>query len=155
MREVRLIIRPPLALRIYMVLFGALWCGLVGVVLVGTLVDGPSGFALIPLLMLGGGGFIISSNLRMRVVAAGAELRVRNFLEEQRFERATILRFVEHTPGGLPAPFGGMVAVLLDGGRLVDLRATMSGPFGRARRAANLSRLQRWLEDAAPPVARQ
>lgn len=82
-------------MRIYVIVFGIVWFGILGVALVGGLRHQPSGTVLIPLLMLAFGAVLISSNLRMSAIAESNELRVRNFVSEQRYDRSAISRFVE------------------------------------------------------------
>jgi hypothetical protein len=145
MPDARVVIRPAAAIRTYMIVFACVWFGLLGAMTIGILVAEPWPAVLFPIGMLVFGGFIISSNLRMRVVAEGDELRVRNFVREERIPRASITRFVDHAPGGMPSRLGGVIAVLLDDGRLIDLRATGGGPFARGRRTDHRQRLDRWL----------
>jgi hypothetical protein len=123
-----LVIRPAFAVRAYIVAFGMVWLGLVGSMMVATVVQGPSVASLIPAGMFAFGSVIIASNLRMRVVGDLNELRVVNGLSEQRYPRSAIQAFVEHQMGGVPSRFGGGVAMLLNDGRLIDLRATFGAP---------------------------
>ena len=142
----RIVLRPPLPARVFTSLFAVVWLGLLGVGFVSGLRSGTSGFILVPLLMMVYGGIIISSNLRMHAIAESDEIRVVNFIRERRFCRSSVVRFVDHTRGGMPMALGGMIAMLLDDGRMVDLRATRHGPFGRSCRDHDLKHLQVWLE---------
>ena len=92
---------------------------------------------------------LIGSNLTLRVVGDGDVLRVRNLYREVRNDRREIDSFVMHSPGGLPPALGQGVAALLADGRLIDMRATVTGPFGAARRARHRERLQAWLRPVA------
>ena len=140
-----LVIRPAFALRAYMVAFGTVWLGIVGSMMVLTVVQGPSLALLFLAGMFGFGAVIISSNLRMRVVGDLHELRVVNWVSEQRYPRSDIQDFVEHQVGGLPSSWGGGVAMLLDNGQLIDLRATAGGPFSGSNRDRHLETLRQWL----------
>ena len=140
-----LVIRPALVLRAYIVAFGMIWLGLVGSMMVATVVKGPSVATLFLAGMFAFGAIITSSNLRMRVVGDLNDLRVVNGVSEQRYPRSAIQAFVEHQMGGLSSRFGGGVAMLLNDGRLIDLRATFGGPFSRSNRDRHLETLQQWL----------
>ncbi|MEM9514444.1 MAG: hypothetical protein AAGA42_06260 [Actinomycetota bacterium] len=138
-------IRPSLPVRIYLVVFGLFWCGLVGAMLAASVANGPGVPTVLLTLMLIVGVVVTTANLRARVVAGPTELRVVNFAAEQRYPRSSIDRFIEHTPGALPRSLGGVTMALLRDGRSIELRATMRGPFGTNQRQRNLEALQRWL----------
>jgi hypothetical protein len=140
-----LVIRPAFVVRAYTVAFGMVWLGLVGSMIVVTVVQGPSVASLFLAGMFAFGSLIIASNLRMRVVGDLSELRVVNGLSEQRYPRSAIQAFVEHQVGGLSSRLGGGVAMMLNDGRLIDLRATAGGPFSRSTRDRHLATLQQWL----------
>ncbi len=145
MADALLVIRPALVGRVYSLVFGVIWVGLLGFGVVHNIASG-EGVALIPMLpMLLIGCVIVSINVRMRVVVTAQELRVRNFVIESRFARGEIDRFVLHTPGGMSSAFGGVIAMLLISGRMIDLRATARGPFGKARTDLYLAQLEAWL----------
>ncbi len=112
----RIVIRPPIATRIYMVAFGIVWCGLAGFVAVGSLLSKPSPAVVIPMLMFIAGALIFASNFRLRIVAEPHVICVRNFLREQRYPRSDVDRFVDHAPSGLPAALGGGIGMLLKRG---------------------------------------
>lgn len=131
--------------RVWTAVFGTLWCGGIGFGVVKSIIDGPSGLSVMLLGMLAFGSAIISVNLRMRVVADGDGLHVRNFFREQHHPAASITQIVEHTANGMPSALGGRLAVMLTNGRLLDLNATTSGPFGGARRERQRQQLQDWL----------
>ncbi|MFN8022874.1 MAG: PH domain-containing protein [Acidimicrobiales bacterium] len=149
-----IVIRPPLVSRVYVSLFGVLWLAIAVFTLVSALDHGTLPGAAISLGLLAAGGFVILSNITLRVVADGDELRVRNLFRDERYARSQIERFVEHHTPAMPKSMGGMIAVVLRDGRLVDMRATSRGPLGRAQRDEALRRLRAWLEAGSlPPLS--
>ena len=132
-------------IRVFSVVFGLFWFGFLAVAFVRNISDGSVATAVGLLAMMAFGGLNLFANMRVRVIADHNGLHVLNVFREQRFDRADIAAFMDHTPGGLPSAFGGLIAVRLNSERLIDLRATTRGPFGQARLRQDLTRLQDWL----------
>ena len=137
-------LRPSLLLRIYTIAFGIVWCGFLAFAFVAVVKNRDYLPAIFIVGLFAFGAFFSSSQACMRVVADGDELRVRNYVTENRFHRSEIDRFIECSLSGMPSAFGGEIAMLLTDDRLIGLRATQSGPLRNSRRAKILQRLRGW-----------
>lgn len=147
----KFVIRAPTWQLVNTLISGSLMCAFLGVVSVRTIAHGPGRGTVISFALLAVIAGTMLWSVRIRVVADTDELRVRNFVIEQRHHRRTIECFVECSPAVLPLAFGGSVAILLTNGRMIELRVTRSGPMGRRRRDEQLARLGTWLGSGAGP----
>ena len=143
-------IRPPLAGRVFAIAFGVFWLSFPVRGIVSAITEGDGGFLAFLVPFTAFGVFVIGSNLRMRVRADANGLRFRNFWRQETYAASDIAAFMVHSPNGRSSGFGGMVAVVLHSGRIIDLRATSTGRFGSAKREVHLRRLQHWLESVTP-----
>lgn len=138
-------IRQPVALRIYVVGFGTVWCAmLVSFAVAGR---GQGAVSVVPLLMLGFGATLMYRMLRVGVVADESGLLVRNSFRTKRFSWSEVEDF---RVGGaaMGMPFGKVVHVLLRNGEVLTLDVTMR-PWlfarGRARLDEYVQALRSWL----------
>ncbi len=138
----RLEIRLPYGFRIYILIFGIVWCGFV----VSALFTADSGVVLIPLLMLVFGGTLIFRMANLAVIADDSGLRVRNYFRTKQFTWSEVEDFRIGSPAMMP--YGKAVHALLRDGEMIALDATM-GPwfFGRSRAKLEgyVSDLRSWL----------
>ena len=74
-------IRLPYGFRIYIVIFGVVWCGFV----VSAVFTVDSAAVVIPLLMLAFGGTLVFRMASLAVFADDSGLRVRNYFRTKRF----------------------------------------------------------------------
>ncbi len=138
-------IRLPLAVRIYVVLFTVVWCGLLASVVVRLFSRG-SPTALIGLAMLALGAFLGYRLCRLGVHAEQDLLVVRNNLRTLRLTRTDIAGCRKGgTRGGFPG--SQAVQLLLHDQALVPLDVTAAPlplPWSRARLQQQLEQLQAW-----------
>jgi len=138
----RLEIRLPYGFRIYIVVFGLVWCGFV----VSALVTAESGVVVIPLLMLVFGGTLMFRMANLAVIADDSGLRVRNSFRTRRFTWDEVEDFRIGSPAMMP--YGKAVHALLHDGQMIPLDATM-GPWffsrSRAKLEGYVSDLRWWL----------
>jgi hypothetical protein len=133
--------------------FASVWLGILLPITAVTLVYAPSP-RLIPLVLLTVAGFLMGARtLGMSVIADGNGLRVRNAWRQKRFASSDIDSFFEYSPVGKPIEQGGVVAVKLRSGRIVNLLVTATGASGREARTVNAARLQDWLKSSSPGSA--
>jgi hypothetical protein len=139
--------RQPAALRVYMVVFGVVWCGIAAVATVGAAADG-SAAVVIPLLMLGFGAALVYRFVRLDVVADDMGCVVRNTFVTKRYGRSEIedFRVQASIPG---APFGKVIVMLLRDGELIPLDVSKRlwfGDRGRAKLREYVNGLRAWLQ---------
>jgi hypothetical protein len=138
-------IRPPRAMRIYVVVFTTVWCGFVIFGFVAAVVAG-SPAALIPLGMLAFGATLGYRLLNLSVVATEEELIIRNYLSTRRLPRGQVESFRIGSPS--MGSFGKAVMVLLRDDTVVSMDAT-ARPFrsfgGQRQLDAAITRLRQWL----------
>ena len=135
-------IRLPYGFRIYIVIFGVVWCAFV----VSAVFTVDSTAALIPVLMLVFGGTFMFRMANLAVFADDSGLRVRNCFRTRRFSWSEVEDFRIGSPAMMP--YGKAVHALLRDGEMIPLEATM-GPwfFSRSRRKLDgyVSDLRSWL----------
>jgi hypothetical protein len=140
------VIRLPLALRAYVVVFSCLWCGGVFAGLIAAAVHG-SPTVLILLLMLAIGLALGYRLFRLSVALGPRDLVVRNYYSTRRIPRADVEGFRQ---GALSQqPFMRVIYVLLRDGTLLPLDVTGRPSFlgrGNSLLEDRLQLLQRWLE---------
>lgn len=137
-----LTIRQPIGIRIYGLVFGLVWCGLLLAAIVGTASSSEPG-SVVPLAaMLAFGVTICWRTSTTSVKAEAAGLLVRNYFSTKRFAWSEVEDFRVGGPMfGLP--IGRVVHLLLRNREVVTLDATMrSWLLGGSRQ-----RLDSWVED--------
>ena len=141
------IIRPPLAARIYLAVFGTVWCGICGFGIVAALVGGhATALLFVGFLMIGSA--IVWRGLVTIAAAVDDTLLVRNQFKTWRIPRSEISTFRVGVGSGPP---GRAVQALLLDGTVVTLDVTRSGMI--TRRGERLvehrgALLQQWLGPA-------
>src|SRR4051794_26485188 len=104
--------RNPRVMRVYGVVFGIVWCGLLVANIIGASVARSWAAVPVGLLMLAWGAFFITRMPRLAVIAQGDELVVRNMWRTRRIPRDEIQDFRIGNPG-LLRPFGKTLHVLV------------------------------------------
>jgi hypothetical protein len=137
--------RLPLALRIYGIAFGVVWCGVLAAGTVSGAVAGSLG-ALVPLAMLiVGGTFLVRMNLQS-VRINGSTVIVRNILSTRRIDRADV-EGVRLGRAHWPQAIGTAVILLTTDNRLVCIDVTHHSGIllgGRQRAEAVATDLRSW-----------
>lgn len=140
------VIRLPLALRAYVVVFSCIWCGSVFAGLIAAAVHG-SPAVVILLIMLTIGLTLGYRIFRLSVALGPQDLLVRNYYRTRRIARADVEGFRQ---GALSQqPFTRAIYVLLRDGTLLPLDVTGRPIFfgrGTTRLEDRQQLLQRWLE---------
>jgi hypothetical protein len=139
--------RAPRLARLYVAVFGLVWCGGVAYALVRTAAsdEAPLATALIPVVMLSFGGTFLVRTLRLGVDVHADRLEVRNLWRTERVERAQITDV--RVGDGPIGSFGRTAHLLTRDHGLVRLDVVASNlPFGRGRRRLDerVERLRRW-----------
>ncbi len=140
------VIRPPLAVRVYVVAFVGIWCGIVSAGLIAAAAHG-SPAVVILLLMLAFGLTFGYRIFRLSVTLRPQELLVRNLYRTRRIVRADVEGFRQGAMS--QQPFTRTIYVLLRDGTVVPLDvAGRPYFFGRGKTLLEdrMQLLQRWLE---------
>ena len=139
----RVEIRPPIALRVYVIVFTVFW---LGAVTVAALSMGWTPSLAIPLGMLVFGALLGWRLAGLAVLGEGDELLVRNNLRTARLRRDQIEGFREEA-GGRSSPTAKVFALLRDGTVLSLDAVSMPTLPGRRSRSAEraLADLRAWL----------
>jgi hypothetical protein len=153
--EPRVEIRQPRALRVYIVVFGCIWCA--GVIAgIGVTAAALSPTVFIPLAMLAFAAFFFSRIYRISVVSEGDELVVRNWFTTRRLRRADIEDF-RIGSAGPSYPFGKSIYAMLNDGTVLSLDVLARPAFtarSRDRLARALAELKGWLGAGSAPWPR-
>ena len=136
-------IRLPLALRAYLVIFTCIWCGFVLPGLIAAVINGPPAIVIL-LPMLAFGLTLGYRTFRLSVTLGSEELLVRNFSRTQRVIRAEVEGF---RMGDVSRrPFGRTIYVLLRDGTVLPLDvAEHQARYGFGKLENQMQSLQQWL----------
>ncbi len=142
-------LRAPLWTRVYNVLFGLLWCGL----LVTFAVRAPHGDAPIAAGMLVFGVLLIGSNLRLGVTTTTDRLTIRNRLTTTTLTRQDVEGFRAGPAPNQGLPLTYCAYALTTQGRVIPLTVTARPGLRRPPQHVHddIDLLQRWLADIRRP----
>ncbi|MCA1707420.1 MAG: PH domain-containing protein [Actinobacteria bacterium] len=136
-------IRQPIALRVYIGVFGIGWCGFVAAGFV-DLVPRPESLLLLGMFVFGAS--LTYRMIRLEVVADSSGLLIRNYYRTRRYDWSDVEDFRVGGPT-LGMPFGKVIHALLADGEIVTLDVTMRPwAFGRGTREREryLQQLREW-----------
>jgi hypothetical protein len=139
------VIRVPLAMRIYTVVFAFLWCGWLTWLVVTAADDGKPASIVTALLFIAFGIAVCARISRAAVLLQSDVLVVRGQLRTRRISRAQIEGFRSGTTP--PLSIGRVVYVLLRDGSLIMLEATAGlyrSARGRTLLADRVALLETW-----------
>jgi hypothetical protein len=141
------VVRPPVWVRRYVVVFGVVWFALLLFFAVGALAAGAWASLPIVIVMAVGGTLILPRSKNVSLVAEGDEIVVTNYFTTKRIPRSSVEGFrIEQAqlPGGLGR---SLVVLVADGTAVsVDVLRTwwLFGERGRERIARLVAQLEDW-----------
>ena len=138
-------LRAPRWTRVYALVFGVLWSGL----LLTFAIRAPHANIPVTAGMLAFGAILIGSTLRLGVTATGDHLVIRNRVTTTTLTREDVEGFREGSAPNQGLPLSHCVYALTHEGRVIPLTVTsrvgLRGPSEHVR--GDVERLRRWLAD--------